>query len=119
MRASTARAAGPIRGGLLKLTETDPQSPQFDTALQKLVDAVTHHVEEEESTVLPAMTAQLDQARRQKLGAEFADSRAEHMGDRPGQPSKAELELQAANVGLTGASAMDKDQLVKALKASA
>ncbi|MCD0444457.1 hemerythrin domain-containing protein [Glycomyces sp. A-F 0318] len=104
---------------LMKLTEADPRSPQFDTALQKLVDAVTHHVEEEESTVLPGMKRQLDEARRQQLGTAFAASRAAHLGDRPGHASKAELEFQAGNVGITGASSMGKDELARALKASA
>jgi hemerythrin superfamily protein len=103
---------------LVTLQETDPQSPQFDVALQKLVDAVTHHVQEEESTVLPGMRTRLDDARRQELGTAFATSRAAHLGDRPGQASKAELELQAANAGITGASSMDKEELAKALKSS-
>lgn len=104
---------------LMKLTETDPESPQFDTALQKLVDAVNHHVEEEESTVLPGMRTRIDDARRRRLGVSFAASRAAHLGDRPGHASKAELELQAGNVGITGASSMGKDELARALKASA
>jgi hemerythrin superfamily protein len=101
---------------LVKLAEADPESPGFDVALKKLVDAVTHHVEEEESTVLPGMKTRLDDARRKELGEAFAASRAEHLGDRPGEASKAELERQAANAGITGASSMDKAQLAKALK---
>lgn len=105
-------------GLLVKLAESDPQSPQFDRALEKLVEAVTHHVEEEESTVLPGMRARLGDERRRELGTAFAASRAAHLGERPGEATKDELELQAGNAGITGASAMSKDELAKALKAS-
>ncbi|MFB9660208.1 hypothetical protein ACFQS3_10615 [Glycomyces mayteni] len=76
----------------------------------------THHVEEEESTVLPGMTTGLDEARRAELGAAFAASRAKHLGDRPGHASREELELQARNMNVSGASGMDKAQLKDAVK---
>ncbi|GAB3232416.1 hypothetical protein GCM10027447_28190 [Glycomyces halotolerans] len=104
---------------LERLTKADPQSTQFDEVLSELVEAVTHHVEEEESTVLPGMREQLDERRRTELGRAFATSRAKHLGERPGEASKEELQMQARNAGLTGASAMDKEELVERLRASA
>jgi hemerythrin superfamily protein len=101
---------------LARLAKTDPQSPQFDEVLTEVVEAVTHHVEEEESTVLPGMRQRLTDARRAELGKAFAASRAEHMGDKPGEASREELLLQAQNAGLTGASSMSKDELARELK---
>ncbi|MBM0126410.1 hemerythrin domain-containing protein [Pimelobacter simplex] len=103
----------------LALSQTDPDSPDFPTALQKLVDAVSHHVEEEEKTVLPGMRARLDDARRAELGEAFLASRQEHLGEQPGDITKSELEQQAANAGISGASSMDKDELKKTLEGEA
>jgi hemerythrin superfamily protein len=97
---------------LARLAETDPQSSKFDKVLDELVEAVTHHVEEEESTVLPGMRERLGDERRAELGEAFTASRAQHMGDRPGEATREELELQARNAGIAGASTMSKDQLV-------
>ena len=96
---------------LAELAETDAESAEFDEALGKLVDAVTHHVEEEESTVLPGMRERLSDTRLAELGEAFARSRAERLGDQPGDMTKQDLEQQAANVGLQGTSAMSKQQL--------
>ncbi|WP_447007040.1 hemerythrin domain-containing protein [Saccharothrix isguenensis] len=103
---------------LLRLAQADPTSSAFDEVLRELVEAVTHHVEEEESTVLPGMRERLDDERREELGRAFAESRARHLGDRPGEESREELLAQARNAGLTGASGMSKEQLVKELHPS-
>jgi hemerythrin superfamily protein len=101
---------------LARLADTGPQSKKFDEVLGKLVDAVTHHVQEEESTVLPGIRERLDHKTRMRLATAFVTSRREHMGERPGQASKEELLVQAANVGLTGATGMTKDELTKSLR---
>ncbi len=103
---------------LLKLSRTDPTSPAFEDVLRELVESVTHHVEEEESTVLPGMRERLDEQRREELGRAFAESRARHMGDRPGEETREELLAQARNAGLSGASGMSKSQLEKELRPS-
>jgi hemerythrin superfamily protein len=101
---------------LARLVETDPMAKEFEPRLEELVKAVTHHVEEEESSVLPGMRQRLDEQRRLELGRAFAASRAQHMGDKPGQASRQELELQARNAGMSGTSGMSKDQLAKQLR---
>jgi hemerythrin superfamily protein len=103
---------------LLRLAQADPASPVFDDALRELVEAVTHHVEEEESTVLPGMRERLDDERREELGRAFAASRARHMGDRPGEETREELLAQARNAGLSGATGMSKSLLEKELHPS-
>jgi hemerythrin superfamily protein len=99
-----------------KVADTDFDSPEFPEALTKLIEAVKHHVEEEESSVLPGMRENLEPARLDELGQAFLRSRQEHLGDMPDDITKAELEQQAANVGLSGASAMSKDELKSSLE---
>ncbi|GAA4100705.1 hemerythrin domain-containing protein [Nocardioides kongjuensis] len=103
----------------LALSETDPSSPDFEAALQELVDAVSHHVEEEEQTVLPGMRERLDEARRAELGEAFLAAREEHLGEQPGDITRAELDQQAANAGVSGTSSMSKDELKETLEAEA
>src|SRR5690606_11395856 len=52
---------------LVKLMATDHTSPDFDTALEKVIESVTHHVEEEESSVLPGIRENLPEDRRMEL----------------------------------------------------
>ncbi len=104
---------------LARLTEADPQTAEFDRLLSELVEAVDHHVEEEESTVLPGIRRRLDERRRAELGRAFADSRARHLGDHPGEATKEELETQARNADLPGASSMDKEELAARLRSAA
>jgi hemerythrin superfamily protein len=96
---------------LKKLEQADPASPQFDDVLAQLVEAVTHHVEEEESTVLPAMREGLDSVRLDELGDAFAASRQAHLGETPEDVTKAERALQAENAGISGSSNMSKDDI--------
>jgi len=103
---------------LVELATLDPQSARFDTVLATLVDSVTHHVKEEESAVLPGIRRRLDDKRRAALGRAFAASRAEHLGDRPGEASRQDLLVQARNAGLTGATTMTKQELTRQLQKS-
>lgn len=104
---------------LEQLYDLDPASAAFPSALQELVDAVHHHMEEEEGKVIPAMRSGLTEARRAELGEAFLAARRAHWGDEPGAATKAELLIQATNAGLENASSMSKSQLKKALEQSA
>jgi hemerythrin superfamily protein len=100
---------------LARLADADPQSTKFDKVLTELVDAVTHHVEEEESKLLPGMRERLDDKRRAELGRAFVADREQHMGGRPGEATKEELLIQARNAGISGASTMTKKELAEQL----
>ena len=104
---------------LAQLADADPTSEAFDQILTKVIDAVTHHIEEEESSVLPAIKENLSDERRDELGEAFLATRAEHLGDQPDDITKAQLEQQAANLDLPGASGMSKEELKKALEEEA
>lgn len=102
---------------LAELASADPGSASFDAVLARLVDAVTHHVEEEESSVLPEMRARLERSRLEELGQAFLESRGQHLGGQPGELTLEELRHQARNAGLAGASGMAKDELADQLAA--
>jgi hypothetical protein len=104
---------------LAKLAGTDPTSAAFDKALQNLVDAVSHHVEEEETKVLPGMRATLSDARRTEIGDAFVASRKQHLGEQPGEITKDQLAQQASNADLSGTSGLTKDELKKKVEDAA
>ena len=101
------------------LAATPVDSPDFEAKLTKLVDAVKHHVEEEETTVLPGMRNGLPSERLETLGEAFLASREEHLGEMPDDITKEELEQQAENANVSGASGKSKDELAQELKAAA
>jgi hemerythrin superfamily protein len=96
---------------LANLAEKDPESPEFDQALDELVEAVTHHVEEEESKVLPGMRNGLSSERLQELAGSFSQSRSQHLGESPDDIRKSELDQQAANLGMEGAPGKHRAEL--------
>ncbi|CAM4086587.1 hemerythrin domain-containing protein [Kibdelosporangium persicum] len=100
---------------LARLTRTSPQSKKFEQVLDRLIKSVTHHVQEEESTVLPGMRERLSHSARMKLARQFARSRREHMGEVPGEARKDHLVTQAHNAGLTVRSSASKDELARLL----
>jgi hemerythrin superfamily protein len=102
---------------LHRLADADPNGGQFDSLLREFVDAVTHHVEEEESTVLPGMRERIDGRRREQLGEAFAATRKRHLlaGD-SSRLSRDELQRQAENMDLPGRSQMSKEQLERQLQ---
>jgi hemerythrin superfamily protein len=104
---------------LARLVASDQQSGDFDDVLNELVSAVKHHVEEEETKVLPGLRQRLSDDRRAELGEAFANVREQHLGEQPGQITKEELTQQARNAGIKGASTMSKNDLSEELKASA
>ncbi len=104
---------------LEQLQQADPEGPDFETLLQQVVDAVSHHVEEEESKVLPAMRNELADARREDLGFAFADARAAHLGEMPGEATKESLQQQARNIGMSGSASKSKDELRRDLQQKA
>jgi hemerythrin HHE cation binding domain-containing protein len=104
---------------LAKLAATDPESAAFDKALQNVIDAVSHHVDEEETKVLPGIRANLTPERRLELGEAFAASRKAHLGDQPDDITRDELLQQARNADVSGVSSLSKDDLQKKLQQEA
>ncbi|WP_306328071.1 hemerythrin domain-containing protein [Streptomyces venezuelae] len=62
---------------LLKLLEVeDVGSDKWDTRLEELVEAVTHHLDEEERTILNGARESVPDERRAELGRAFLEERA-------------------------------------------
>ncbi|HEX6074042.1 MAG TPA: hemerythrin domain-containing protein, partial [Micromonosporaceae bacterium] len=86
---------------LERLAKSDPNSPQFEELLEQVMESVNHHVQEEETAVLPGMKERLSDQRRTELGEAFAESRKSHLGQQPGEATKEQLRAQARNLGMS------------------
>ncbi|MEV0126079.1 hemerythrin domain-containing protein [Streptomyces sp. NPDC050703] len=65
---------------LLALLEVDEVgSDEWDEKLEKLVEAVTHHADEEERTILNGARENVAMERREELGAAFIRERAKQL----------------------------------------
>ncbi|NUW42891.1 hemerythrin domain-containing protein [Nonomuraea rhodomycinica] len=108
------------------LVRAEPGTAEFEEALGKLVEAVNHHVEEEEGELLPKLASQTDAKELERLGAAFQKRRDEELtaltggaGPRSsadGEATKAELYKQAQQADIPGRSQMDKEELEEALR---
>ncbi|TDD99032.1 hemerythrin domain-containing protein [Jiangella asiatica] len=101
---------------LERLKAMDARAPEYESVLQELVDSVSHHVEEEEKTVLPGMRERLSDQRRAELGEAFLTARAEHLGEKPGEATREELAQQARNLGEEGVGSMTKEELMETVR---
>jgi hemerythrin superfamily protein len=117
---------------LHRLQSMDPDDPAFTMVLDKFVGAVLHHVEQEESELLPALQEAVDRETLDELGAAFEEVRAHELevagmgraepkgamagGPDPEEMSRDELYAQAKEAGIAGRSNMTKEQLARALR---
>ncbi|MGN9911514.1 hemerythrin domain-containing protein [Phytohabitans sp. LJ34] len=112
---------------LHKLEEADPNSDRFEAVLSELTEAVLHHVEEEETKILPALAESVDQARLVQLGADFEERRmavlTEHGFGDAGTRSEGsedltrdELYERAKAADVPGRSSMTKQELADAVR---
>lgn len=101
---------------LEQLQSMDPDGSEFDEALSEFVDAVTHHIEEEEESVLPGLRERLSPERRDEVTEAFVANRADHLGLEAGDLSRDELDIQAENLGLEGTSSKSKAELESELE---
>jgi hemerythrin superfamily protein len=104
---------------LAKLADTDPESSDFLTALEEVVKAVSHHIKEEEETVLADMRSGLSPERRAELGDAFLATREQHLGDQPADITRDELRQQAANMEVPTPSGATKDEIQEKLREEA
>lgn len=123
---------------LLSLLDVDPDTEQFDTLLNELVQAVTHHVQEEEGEILPALKKAVPSQRLEELGRAFSERKAQEIqhglpagiskksgtrnraesGSSAKMPSKEELYHRAQQAKIPGRSSMTKEELTEALQKS-
>ncbi|WP_171074448.1 hemerythrin domain-containing protein [Nonomuraea basaltis] len=109
------------------LVRAQPGTTEFRKTLKELITAVTHHVEEEETKILPALAKSAGEKRLKELGKAFKERRAEELkalsvpkqtspaGSREGA-TKAELYEKAQKADIPGRSQMGKKELAEALR---
>lgn len=118
---------------LLRKVVQNVDSPQFTELFTQFVQAVKHHVEEEESKVLPALREAVDTATLDELGGAFMSERARELRkagfDEESEHKAAydkgradladatrdELYEMAKDADIPGRSSMTKDELSEAL----
>jgi hemerythrin superfamily protein len=67
---------------LLALMEiSDTESEEWEEKLEELVEALNHHVDEEERTILNDARSEVADDRREELGKEFLEERQERISD--------------------------------------
>ncbi len=111
---------------LEQLLSQDVDSKQFRSTLEEFVEAVNHHVEEEESEILPALRKAVGARRLEELGAAFARVREQVAAERESgvEASRSESETdltrdelyqKAKESGVEGRSSMTKEELARAV----
>lgn len=110
---------------LATLKTLDPDSTEFGEKLTKLIDAVSHHIEEEESSALPALREAVGTDRLAELAEAFAARRGEELRTGPSprqvggtEVTKDELYEKAVEYDIPGRAQMNKDELWDAVKAA-
>jgi hemerythrin superfamily protein len=106
-------------------------SPHFGQALDEFIDAVAHHVQEEESELLPALEKAVGKKDLERLGAAFELIRLDELnasgydqeaGSLPpgtgdlADATRDELYRKAQEADIAGRSHMNKDELIEALR---
>ncbi|HZN72298.1 MAG TPA: hemerythrin domain-containing protein [Micromonosporaceae bacterium] len=109
---------------LSKLKKLAPDSAEFANLLNKLMDAVDHHIEEEESAALPALRTGVDATRMAQLAEAFTNRRGEELESGPSprqvggsEMTKEKLYQKAVEHDIPGRSGMTKEELSEAVKA--
>ncbi|MFD6028810.1 hemerythrin domain-containing protein [Streptomyces griseoluteus] len=70
---------------LLNLLEVEEVgSDEWDSKLEELAEAITHHTDEEERTILNGARENVPMKRREELGEAFLADRERHLKDEPG-----------------------------------
>ncbi|MEV0202593.1 hemerythrin domain-containing protein [Nonomuraea sp. NPDC050691] len=104
------------------LKRADPGTAEFEDTLVKLEESVNHHVQEEESELLPKLASEVDAKELERLGAAFQKRRDEELtaltsgSSAEGGATKAELYKEAQKADIPGRSQMDKEELEEALR---
>lgn len=103
-----------------RLEQTPPDDAAFDRLLDELVEAVTHHVETEESEVLPALREAVSDRRLAELGTEFSRRRQQALEELGGVDVSElrgdKLYEEARKEGVEGRSTMRREELADAVR---
>jgi hemerythrin superfamily protein len=110
---------------LHRLMAMEPDDPEFESGLARFVEAVQHHVQEEETELLPALRQAVDAAKLEELGQAFEEIRHRELeiagiSDRStmdgAEMTRDELYEKAKEARIPGRSHMTKEELSRALR---
>ncbi len=110
-----------VEGLLQQLLAAQPDAPGFDGLLAAFIGEIRHHVEEEETDLLPVLKSKLGEDERAQLGARFVTETGmdpellDAVDLRAGEATKDELYEQARELDIAGRSGMSKDELASAV----
>jgi hemerythrin-like domain-containing protein len=107
-----------------EITKADAASDEFVELVQRLEQAIQHHVAEEEHEVFPKMREELGRDRMAQLGGELREAMSAAPASAPGgrdvlDLTKEELYEKAKQAGIEGRSKMSKAELARAVRAKA
>jgi hemerythrin superfamily protein len=111
------------RAVLAELEHMPVSDPRFDEKVKELIDDVRHHVEEEETELLPRLRDALTEQELRSLGQQLREAKvtapvspSQEFGSGPGAASKAELYERAKAQGVEGRAGMSKEELAREVK---
>lgn len=113
-----------IETALTDLVALEADDPDFGPALERLTEAVQHHVEEEEGELFEAAARSLEPEVLDQIAEEFVENRRQQLeqlggtDDNYDQLTKDELLEEARDRDVPGRSTMTRDELVSHLRAS-
>ncbi|MEZ0075279.1 hemerythrin domain-containing protein [Planotetraspora sp. GP83] len=124
---------------LLRLLDAKADDKNFDTLLHECLQAINHHVQEEENAILPGFAKAVPAQRLTELGRAFSEHKARDLvisvistggpmkgkakssgrgGQDVSEMSREELYQRAQEADIPGRSGMSKKQLAEALQKS-
>lgn len=99
-----------------QLVQEDLDDDGFDRTLKSLIEAVVHHIEEEEESVLTEAD-KLPIEQQHALGAAFAAARSAVLTSISDPLTRRQLEQQGRNEGISGIRTMTRTELTDAVTA--
>jgi hemerythrin superfamily protein len=111
------------RAVLIELEQLPVTDERFDEKVHALIADVRHHVEEEESELLPQLRDALSEDELLQLGRDLREAKvtapvspSQEFGSGPGAASKTELYERAKAQDLEGRAGMSRDELASELQ---
>lgn len=107
-----------VKDAIAQIEQDGSASDDIERCMQTIMEGVTHHVQEEESEVLPKMQEGLGAERMTALGDQLMQAKRQQMvaTGAIADMTKQELYHLAQTADIPGRSDMNKDQLIEALR---
>ena len=123
LRNHAEKEHGEVKEMILDIGRAGYGSPGAQRLMEQVMDAVTHHVEEEEGEVFPVMRSELSEQDLIELGERAAAAKKQLLGEAATagpllELTKDQLYEMAKDKGVEGRSEMSRQELISALRAA-